>query len=108
MTPPNVNAPPARPGYSRRVHLNAAEVGLLWRFSHRTAHKHRYRTAFLAHPGGNITGVRILANELDGKWLQILLELLRCTHRVAVLAGADTATPESLEALRSAGAEFRV
>jgi putative ABC transport system substrate-binding protein len=56
----------------------------------------------LAHPGGNVTGVSILASELDGKRLQILLELLPGSRRVGVLAGADSATPSRLDTVRQA------
>jgi putative ABC transport system substrate-binding protein len=53
-----------------------------------------------ARPGGNITGVSILAPDLDGKRLQLLIELLPGARRVAALAGSDSATPARLEALR--------
>lgn len=52
-----------------------------------------------ARPGGNTTGVSILASELDGKRLQILLELLPGARRVGALVGADSATPARLAAL---------
>lgn len=53
-----------------------------------------------AHPGGNTTGVSILASDLDGKRLQLLLELLPGARRVAALVGADSATPARSAALR--------
>lgn len=41
--------------------------------------------ASLAHPGGNITGVAILAVELDGKRLDLLHEAVPASRRVAAL-----------------------
>jgi putative tryptophan/tyrosine transport system substrate-binding protein len=55
-----------------------------------------------AHPGGNITGISLLANDLVTKRLQILLELLPGARRVGALAGADGATPAQLAAVRDA------
>jgi len=42
--------------------------------------------ASLARPGGNITGVTVLAAELDGKRLQLLHEALPSARRIAILA----------------------
>jgi putative ABC transport system substrate-binding protein len=42
--------------------------------------------ASLAHPAGNITGVTILAAELDGKRLQMLHEAVPSARRIAILA----------------------
>ncbi|HWB51770.1 MAG TPA: ABC transporter substrate binding protein [Stellaceae bacterium] len=53
----------------------------------------------LSHPGGNTTGVTILAAELDGKRLQIPLELLPDARRIGILAGGDSMTPARLDAL---------
>ncbi len=39
----------------------------------------------LAHPGGNATGISLLATELSGKRLEILLELAPKTSHVAML-----------------------
>lgn len=39
----------------------------------------------LAHPGGNVTGVVILATALDGKRIQLLHEALPNAHRIAAL-----------------------
>ena len=39
----------------------------------------------LAHPGGNATGISLLATELSGKRLEILLEIAPKTSRVAML-----------------------
>ena len=39
-----------------------------------------------ARPGGNITGVTALGQELSGKWLELLKEAVRESSRVAVLS----------------------
>jgi putative tryptophan/tyrosine transport system substrate-binding protein len=57
----------------------------------------------LAHPGGNTTGVSILATELDGKRLEFLIELIPGVRRIAALADSRTAVPKKLQALRDAG-----
>ena len=41
--------------------------------------------ASLARPGGNITGISFLSEELPGKWLELLKEALPRISRVAVL-----------------------
>jgi putative ABC transport system substrate-binding protein len=53
----------------------------------------------LAHPGGNITGITILAPELDRKRLEILLELVPYARHVAALADPDTTPPQQLQVL---------
>lgn len=58
----------------------------------------------LANPGGNTTGVSILASELDGKRQEILLELVPTARQIAVLADSATTTPKKLSALADAGA----
>jgi len=60
--------------------------------------------ASLAHPGGNITGVSILASELDAKRQETLLELVPTAHQIAVLADSATTAPSQLRALEDAGA----
>jgi putative ABC transport system substrate-binding protein len=60
--------------------------------------------ASLAHPGGNLTGVSILATELDGKRQQLLIDLIRGIRRVATLADLGTTTPERMQILKK-GAE---
>ena len=58
----------------------------------------------LAHPGGNLTGLSFLATELDGKRLEILMELVpACRHMAALADPAVTGQPQ-LDALRSAAA----
>ena len=68
--------------------------------------------ASLAHPGGNITGISILATELDGKRQEILMEMVPSARRMAVLADANTAAPQNMRALQEAararGAELAV
>ena len=43
----------------------------------------------LARPGGNTTGVSILATELDGKRQEILVEAVPGLHRMAILVISD-------------------
>src|SRR6516225_5542980 len=40
----------------------------------------------LAHPGGNTTGVSILATELDGKRQELLTEVVPAARHIAILA----------------------
>src|SRR5437763_8332245 len=40
----------------------------------------------LSHPGGNTTGISILATELDGKRQELLIELVPDARRIAALA----------------------
>ena len=47
----------------------------------------------LAHPGGNVTGISMMSNELAGKKLQFLRELIPNVRRVAVLAQAHATEP---------------
>jgi putative ABC transport system substrate-binding protein len=54
----------------------------------------------LARPGGNVTGVTTAGQELNGKRLQLLLELVPGARRVALLVNPDNA----VTALVSAGA----
>jgi putative ABC transport system substrate-binding protein len=56
----------------------------------------------LAHPDGNVTGISILATELDGKRQEILLEAFPGTQRLAMLADFGVTTQEQLQALESA------
>lgn len=58
--------------------------------------------ASYARPGGNVTGVVILASELEGKRLSILLEAVPDRRRVAILTSAATAIGEA--AMRKAAA----
>ena len=56
----------------------------------------------LAHPGGNTTGISILATELDGKRQQLLIELIPGVRRIAVLVDSNTKAAGQLEALGDA------
>jgi putative ABC transport system substrate-binding protein len=66
----------------------------------------------LAHPGGNITGISILATELDGKRLELLSEMLPGVRRIAALADPGTTPPDQLDGLlttaRSHGVELSI
>jgi len=53
--------------------------------------------ASLAHPGGNITGVTLILDELAGKRLALLNEIAPKISRVAVVWNPDHADPEFRE-----------
>jgi putative tryptophan/tyrosine transport system substrate-binding protein len=53
----------------------------------------------LAKPGGNTTGISILATELDGKRLEILIELVPEARRMAALADPGVTGSRQLQAL---------
>jgi putative ABC transport system substrate-binding protein len=61
--------------------------------------------ASLARPGGNTTGVSILASELDAKRLEVLHEFAPHLQRIAVLA--DPSTISTRAQLESAGQKLR-
>jgi putative ABC transport system substrate-binding protein len=56
----------------------------------------------LARPGGNTTGISILATELDGKRQELLMEVLPNAHRMAALADPNSTEPGRLEKLKDA------
>jgi putative ABC transport system substrate-binding protein len=56
----------------------------------------------LARPGGNTTGVSILATELDGKRQDILIEAVPSLRRMVALADTNTTAPRQLQALQDA------
>ena len=56
----------------------------------------------LARPGGNTTGISILAPELDGKRQDILIEMTPGARRLGVLAHAAVTTPQQLRTLETA------
>jgi putative tryptophan/tyrosine transport system substrate-binding protein len=56
----------------------------------------------LARPGGNTTGVSMLAADLDGKRQEILIELVPGLRRMAALADANTTASLQLQALQDA------
>lgn len=58
----------------------------------------------LAHPSGNITGVSIFAPELDGKRLEILMEMVPGVRRIAVLVDPKTTSPDELRTIADAAA----
>jgi len=53
----------------------------------------------LAHPGGNTTGISILATELDSKRQELLLELVPGAQRIAALADPNVTRPEHFSTL---------
>ena len=55
----------------------------------------------LARPGGNLTGISILATELDGKRQEILMELVPSSRRMAALVDPSVTAPPQLETLRN-------
>jgi putative ABC transport system substrate-binding protein len=67
--------------------------------------------ASLARPGGNTTGVSVLATELDAKKLEILKEIMPAARRFAVLQDAATSIPARQQALadvaRALGVELQ-
>jgi putative ABC transport system substrate-binding protein len=56
----------------------------------------------MARPGGNTTGVSLLATELDGKRQEILIEMVAGARRIAALADPKTTAPRRLQALQDA------
>jgi putative tryptophan/tyrosine transport system substrate-binding protein len=59
-------------------------------------------TRSLAQPGGNTTGVSILAPELDGKRQDFLIEAVPAARRMAALADSNVTTLGQLQALQEA------
>ena len=65
--------------------------------------------ASLARPGGNITGISMLALDLAGKTLELMREIKPSARRIAVLANAgDPFTKPLLEQLHGATQALRV
>ena len=63
----------------------------------------------LAHPGGNITGLSLLAPELSAKQLELLKEVLPKASRVAVLGTSTSAsTAQALRETELAAGAFAV
>ena len=56
----------------------------------------------LARPGGNTTGVSVLAPELNGKRQEILMEAVPGARRIAILADPLITEPAHLQALQNA------
>jgi putative ABC transport system substrate-binding protein len=58
----------------------------------------------LARPGGNITGISLMAPELHGKCVELFHDMLPSAHRVAVVGnGADPLSKPLLEKVQLAG-----
>ena len=51
--------------------------------------------ASLARPGGNVTGLSLLTTELSGKRLELLAQVVRNMHRVAILMNPDNPNIET-------------
>ena len=64
--------------------------------------------ASLARPGGNITGISILAPELDEKRLGILIELIPGCRQLAALVDPATTPPNHLQKLITTAQSFGV
>jgi putative tryptophan/tyrosine transport system substrate-binding protein len=58
-----------------------------------------------AHPGGNVTGVSLIAPELEIKRLSLLHEIAPLVHRIAVLSNHRKVVEAGLLPLRKAAAE---
>jgi putative ABC transport system substrate-binding protein len=61
--------------------------------------------ASLARPGGNITGIVMLAPELDGKRIGVLHEAVPQARRIAVLARSDLLDASNLAEMTRAAAQ---
>jgi len=55
--------------------------------------------ASLARPAGNLTGISILADELNGKRMELLIELLPGARRIAMLIDPRTVSPDHVQAI---------
>ncbi len=63
----------------------------------------------LARPGGNITGVMLIADEISGKRLALLKEMLRGATRLAVLAQVNhSASATQVKAAREAAKKLGI
>jgi putative ABC transport system substrate-binding protein len=58
-----------------------------------------------AHPGGNVTGVCLIAPELEVKRLSLLHEALPSVHRIAVMSAHRKVVERGFPPLRKAAAE---
>ena len=56
----------------------------------------------MRRPGGNTTGVSMLAPELDGKRQDLIIEAVPGIRRIATLADPNVATPQHLQVLKAA------
>jgi putative ABC transport system substrate-binding protein len=63
----------------------------------------------LSRPGGNLTGIALLASELAAKRLELLHELLRTTSAIAVLVNpTNPLTASEMKGVRKAGDSLRL
>ncbi|HEX3883848.1 MAG TPA: ABC transporter substrate-binding protein [Stellaceae bacterium] len=58
--------------------------------------------ASFARPGGNMTGISLLATELDGKRQSLLMELVPAARHIAALTDPAVTAPAQLRALEDA------
>ena len=56
----------------------------------------------LAHPGGNTTGISFHATQLDGKRLEVLMQLAPAARHIAALADPSVTAAEQLRVLEDA------
>lgn len=61
-----------------------------------------------ARPGGNVTGVYMLANELEAKRLDLLLQALPNAQRVAILNPGDFSVPDVRQVTEKGRVELRL
>ena len=67
--------------------------------------------ASLAHPGGNVTGVAVLAEEMNAKRVELLRDAFPQARRFAAItagAGAAPSSPGNLRSVQEAGRELGV
>ncbi len=64
--------------------------------------------ASLARPGGNITGLATSTEDVPGKWLELLKELLPRVSRVAVLFDSTSVSAAQLKAVDAAASTLGV
>jgi len=64
--------------------------------------------ASLARPGGNITGLATLTEDVPGKWMELLKEILPRVSRVAVLLETAGSPASQLKALEAAARSLGV
>ena len=57
--------------------------------------------ASLARPGNNLTGISLLSPELDGKRLDLFIEMLPNARRIVALVDLATTPPDRIAALQS-------
>src|SRR5262249_15079467 len=55
--------------------------------------------ASLARPGGNVTGVSILATELDAKKVELMKQMLPSARKFGVLRDPGTSVPARMQAI---------